>query len=104
MGSPHIRWIPWEIIAPHEAQAQKNHGQTLGGLASRGGLGASEAVAILRDESFWEYSQKIKRALDFPRPEYNSMTREEHTRFVARASGDLAAHVETWERDHADHN
>lgn len=27
--------IPWESIAPHEAQALKNHGQSLERLASR---------------------------------------------------------------------
>ena len=39
--------IPWAMIASHEAQAQKNHGQSLGRLADRGGLAPSEAVAIL---------------------------------------------------------
>jgi len=36
--------IPWNIIAPHEAQALINHcGQDLQKLASRGGLGPCEA-------------------------------------------------------------
>lgn len=39
--------IPWDFIAPHEAQAQNNHGQSLERLASRGGLGASEAIDII---------------------------------------------------------
>ena len=30
--------IPWSVIAPHEAQCQKNHGQSLERLAERGGL------------------------------------------------------------------
>lgn len=43
--------IPWAIIESHEQQAQENHGQTLRRLAERGGLCASEAVAILEDRS-----------------------------------------------------
>lgn len=30
-------YIPYNIIAPHEAQAIRNHGQTLQRLAERGG-------------------------------------------------------------------
>jgi hypothetical protein len=39
--------IPWSVIAPHERQAHYNHSQTLTRLAERGGLDASEAVAVL---------------------------------------------------------
>lgn len=46
-------WIPWELIAPHEAQALRNHGgQTLRRLAERGGLDAMEAVAVLEDMDY----------------------------------------------------
>lgn len=41
--------LPWSLLAPHERQAQANHGQTLERLAERGGLGLCEAVAILED-------------------------------------------------------
>jgi hypothetical protein len=41
--------IPWDMIAPHEKQAQANHSQTLSQLADRGGLGPAEALAILDD-------------------------------------------------------
>lgn len=41
--------IPWDIIEPHEKQAEINHGQTLKRLAERGGLSPCEAVAILED-------------------------------------------------------
>ena len=42
--------IPWEMIAPHEAQALQNHaGQSLQELASRGGLSDCEAIAVLED-------------------------------------------------------
>lgn len=39
--------IPWEMIAPHEAQALRNHDQTLERLAERGGLSPGEAVDVL---------------------------------------------------------
>lgn len=39
--------LPWEMIAPYEAQAQANHGQSLERLAERGGLSPGEALAVL---------------------------------------------------------
>ena len=51
LGSPG-RSIPWAKIAPHEAQAKINHGQTLEMLAKRGGLEQSEMVAVLEDRPF----------------------------------------------------
>lgn len=44
--------IPWELIAPHERQALRNHDQNLETLASRGGLSPCEAVAILEDADY----------------------------------------------------
>lgn len=45
MGGPSI---PWSVIAPWDDQARRNHGsQSLERLAQRGGLGPSEAVAVL---------------------------------------------------------
>lgn len=41
--------VPWEIMMPHEAQAQRNHGQSLQRLAERGGLGAGEAWCVVQD-------------------------------------------------------
>lgn len=41
------RALPWRMMAMHEAQARKNHDQTLEVLASRGGLGIAEAVCVL---------------------------------------------------------
>jgi len=41
--------IPWSVIAPHEAQALKNHDQSPERLAERGGLSVCEAVAVLED-------------------------------------------------------
>lgn len=44
--------IPWTAIAPHEQQAQKNHGQSLARLAERGGLSWNEALAVLEDRAY----------------------------------------------------
>ena len=54
MGSAIMSEIPWAMIAPHEAQATRNHGQTLNRLAERGGLCSSEALQIL-DGKPWGY-------------------------------------------------
>jgi hypothetical protein len=44
--------VPWEMIEQHEAQAKKNHGQTVQCLAARGGLSACEALAVIEDRPF----------------------------------------------------
>jgi hypothetical protein len=41
--------IPWSLIASHEHQAMRNHGQSLEVIARRGGLIADEACAVLED-------------------------------------------------------
>lgn len=41
--------VPWEVMAPHESQAQRNHSQSLQRLAERGGLGTGEAWCIVND-------------------------------------------------------
>lgn len=63
-GGP--RSIPWALIAPHEAQAQRNHYQTLQRLAERGGLAPSEAVAVLEDRQFqdMEWTDSVCRLLE----------------------------------------
>ncbi len=48
MGCNIIASIPWGFIAPHEAQAQRNHGQSLKRLAERGGLAVPEALDIIQ--------------------------------------------------------
>lgn len=50
--------LPWDMIADHEKQAQNNHSQTLARLAERGGLSASEAVAVLEDRGYWHPALK----------------------------------------------
>ncbi len=59
MNDPIIKALPWAALRPHEAQAQRNHSQTLNRLASRGGLGIEEAYHILRDES-WQHGTHNK--------------------------------------------
>jgi len=44
--------IAWGLIEPHEAQAERNHGQSLKTLSKRGGLAPSEAVAVLEDRRY----------------------------------------------------
>lgn len=46
-------WVPWDLVAPHETQAMKNHGQTLERMSERGGLSPDELAAVLRDRR-WE--------------------------------------------------
>jgi hypothetical protein len=48
------REVPLEAVAPFEAQADRNHGQTLKRLAERGGLSPSELVAVMHRKTFWE--------------------------------------------------
>ena len=47
MGATLMARVPFALLAPHEAQAQRNHGQTLERLAQRGGLDAGEALDII---------------------------------------------------------
>jgi hypothetical protein len=52
------RSVPWEMVAPHEAQAQYNHGQTLERLAERGGLSPMELACVLADHH-WRWSMSL---------------------------------------------
>lgn len=47
LNDPIIKAIPWAAIQSHEAQAQRNHSQSLRRLAQRGGLNAAEAVWVM---------------------------------------------------------
>lgn len=54
-GCQEQEYIPYNIIAPHEAQAMENHGgQTLQRLAERGGLDWAEILAVLKDKKWQE--------------------------------------------------
>lgn len=58
------RSLPWSIVAPHERQCQKNHGgQTLEGLANRGGLDPTELYAVLHDQPWRE--MPMEEAVEF---------------------------------------
>jgi hypothetical protein len=50
LGCP--RSVPWSLVLPHEAQAVKNHSQSLERLAERGGLAPSELLAVIGDRRF----------------------------------------------------
>lgn len=54
--------IPWEVIAPHEKQAEINHYQTLTRLAERGGLAWSEALAVLEDRRYERMDEEIAKS------------------------------------------
>lgn len=73
LNDPIIKAIPWAAIAPHSAQAQRNHSQTLAGLDRRGGLSVCEAVAVMTGAPWKKLNQTWARAklmclvLDFER-------------------------------------
>lgn len=50
LGVP--RSVPWSLLAPHEAQARRNHSQSLTRLAERGGLSLCEIIAVLEDRDW----------------------------------------------------
>ncbi len=60
--------IPWKLLEPHADQARRNHGQSLSGLARRGGLTVAEAIAVLEDRAFrplakWEGEDRLAQLL-----------------------------------------
>ena len=61
LGCPRI--VPWSLVAPHQQQAQHNHGQSLETLAQRGGLAANELVAVLEDRAFEQPYMTEKQAV-----------------------------------------
>jgi len=48
-GKIFVELVPWDFVAPHEAQARTNHGQTLEELAAHLGLGALELLLVVTD-------------------------------------------------------
>lgn len=52
------RRVPWELLAPHQAQARRNHMQSLERLATRGGLSPCEMVAVLEDRPWRKMSDE----------------------------------------------
>lgn len=62
-GSPFVVVaVPWDMIAPHEAQAHRNHSQTIARLAERGGLAACEALAVLEDREWRWMAMSVSNA------------------------------------------
>ena len=47
LGANHCRSVPWDCVEPHRSQIEINHGQTLEGLAQRGGLDFSELACAM---------------------------------------------------------
>lgn len=47
-----IAGVDWDMMEEHEAQAEKNHDQSLRVLAGRCGLSACEALAVLEDRDW----------------------------------------------------
>jgi hypothetical protein len=46
--------VPWSIVSPHEAQALRNHGQSLDRLNERGGVSIRELWAILNGRNGYD--------------------------------------------------
>lgn len=59
----YLRCVPWEFVAPHEAQAQKNHSQTLKRLAERGGLSPHEMMCAMTGYDIWSKWEQDPEAL-----------------------------------------
>lgn len=62
-----LQSIPWDIIAPHEAQAMANHHRSLDQLAVLGGLTPEEALAVIEGRP-WEqmpFSVARQRLIDY---------------------------------------
>lgn len=65
--------IPWSVIAPCEAQAKRNHDQTLERLAERGGLDSGEACAVLLGLSWRELEAQHGPATKANQEKYNDL-------------------------------
>ena len=70
------RTVPWDFIAEHEKQCQRNHSQTAAMLAQRGGLSLREIVAIVSDKDFYAVPK---------------MTNDEATEWIAARIQECAA-------------
>lgn len=49
----HVNRVPWSFVESHEAQAWKNHGQTLTRLNERGGLSVVELWHVVNDKDWY---------------------------------------------------
>lgn len=62
LGSYPRQYIPRGLLDPHAEQAWENHGQSLDGLAKRGGLSWVEALAVIEDKKLPDAEQDPGRA------------------------------------------
>lgn len=54
--------VPWDYMAPHDRQCQKNHGgQTLKRIAARGGLSAAEAECVVTGVDIYANDDSLER-------------------------------------------
>lgn len=58
----HGQAVPFDIVLRHQAQAVKNHGQSVHRLAERGGLDWHELLAVLSDVRWRQVSTLSKSA------------------------------------------
>ena len=49
---------PWRLLVPHEPQAERNHNQSLQRLRERGGLSASEMLAVMEDRPWRQMPER----------------------------------------------
>ncbi len=54
--------VPWDLVAPHRKGAYANHGQTLEGLADRGGLTWPELLAVMTGRKYRDLGIQPKQA------------------------------------------
>ncbi|WP_334032946.1 hypothetical protein [Burkholderia gladioli] len=53
--------VPFDLVKRHEAQAMKNHRQTVERLAERGGLSWLELLLVITDKpGYGEYANRFK--------------------------------------------
>jgi hypothetical protein len=51
--------VPWDVVIKHNQQAMINHGQSVNGLASRGGLSWRELACVLGDRTWNDYGERL---------------------------------------------
>jgi hypothetical protein len=52
--------VPWWVMAPHEAQSQRNHGQSIKRIAERGGFSGAEAWCIVTGQHWHAIEKNIE--------------------------------------------
>ena len=88
--------VPLEAVRPFEAQAQRNHMQSLQRLAQRGGLSPAELVAVMHKSGFEEAWPRYANGFWAQYKAKNKAPHPDHLRAVlfvnALASGDPDPH------------